>query len=44
MRAGKRGTAPRSYLTHRLIPAFGHLCVSELQAVHIGVRIKELEF
>jgi integrase len=33
----------QSYLTQRLIPAFGHLRVNELQAVHIGAWINELE-
>jgi integrase len=37
-----RGTY-RSYLTQRLVPAFGHLRVNEVQAVHIGVWINELE-
>jgi integrase len=33
----------RSYLHQRLIPAFGHLRVNEVQAIHIGVWINELE-
>jgi integrase len=37
-----RGTY-RSYLNQRLIPAFGHLRVNEVEAVHIGVWINDLE-